>query len=220
MGLPVDDWSRVHEFFGFALSAPEVMMRAALPDESYSELRPRKSTELFQYCQEIVDRDRLASSSSLMSRVTNGVVDGCPLTDQQLNGYTVLLLAAGNETTRNATTGGVIALPQTPGGTEAAVLRSLARRNCRRGDLAVDVTRPELQFARIATTDLEMHRKRIARAIPRCVLSLGQPRRARVRGSLSFRCGAHAELSPGLRLRRALPDSNSSASQPASGTCT
>jgi cytochrome P450 len=40
----------------------------------------------------------------------HGTVDGVPLTDQQLHGYLVLLIGAGNETTRNAITGGVHAL--------------------------------------------------------------------------------------------------------------
>ena len=40
----------------------------------------------------------------------HATIDGAPLTDQQLHGYLVLLVGAGNETTRNAITGGVHAL--------------------------------------------------------------------------------------------------------------
>ncbi len=155
LGLPVDDWERVHQFFGFAFSPREVMMRAALPGESYDELRLRKSTELFQFCQGIADQGRQDTSEGLLGRVATGMVDGCPLTDQQLNGYVLLLLAAGNETTRNATTGGVIALLQHP-----EQLRQLCA-NPSLVDTATEEvlrwTSPVIQFARTATDDVEMH---------------------------------------------------------------
>ena len=159
LGLPVDDWERVHQFFGFGFSPREVMMRSALPGESYDELRLRKSTELFQYCQEIADRGRLDRSGGLLGRVATGEVDGCPLTDQQLNGYVLLLLAAGNETTRNATTGGVIALLQHP-----EQLRRLCADPSSVETAAEEVLRwtsPVIQFARTATDDVELHGRRI-----------------------------------------------------------
>ena len=159
MGLGVDDWERVHRYFGFGFSPREVMMQAALPGESYDELRMRKSTELFQYCQAIADRGRADTSGGLLSRVATGQVDGCPLTDQQLNGYVLLLLAAGNETTRNATTGGAIALLSHPD--------QLARL-CANPDLVETAaeeilrwTSPVIQFARTATDDVELQGQRI-----------------------------------------------------------
>jgi cholest-4-en-3-one 26-monooxygenase len=159
LGLPVDDWARVHQYFGFGFSPPEVMMRSALPGESFEELRLRKGTELFEYCQEIADRGRADRTGGLLSRVATGQVDGCPLTDKQLNGYVLLLLAAGNETTRNATTGGVIALLQHPD--------QLARL-CADPTLVEPATEeilrwtsPVIQFARTATDDVELHGVRI-----------------------------------------------------------
>lgn len=159
MGLPADDWERVHHFFGFSFSPREVMMKAARPGESYDELRMRKSLELFDYCRDIVERGRTDDAGGLVARVVQGEVDGCPLTDQQLTGYMLLLLAAGNETTRNATTGGVIALLQHPDQLE---------RLCNDPSL-VDTaaeeilrwTSPVIQFARTATRDVELDGQRI-----------------------------------------------------------
>jgi cholest-4-en-3-one 26-monooxygenase len=159
LGLPADDWERVHSYFGFVFSPREVMMRAALPGESYEELRLRKSMELSRYCQEIADRGRASTSDGLLGRVATGAVDGCPITDQQLNGYVLLLLGAGNETTRNATTGGVIALLE-----HRDQLELLAGDPSLVDTATEEVLRwtsPVIQFARTATADVELHGQKI-----------------------------------------------------------
>ena len=159
LGLPADDWERVHSYFGFVFSPREVMMRAALPGESYEELRLRKSMELNQYCQEIADRGRADTTDGLLGRVATGAVDGCPLTDQQLNGYVLLLLGAGNETTRNATTGGVIALLE-----HRDQLQLLCDDPSLVDTATEEVLRwtsPVIQFARTATADVELHGQKI-----------------------------------------------------------
>jgi cholest-4-en-3-one 26-monooxygenase len=158
-GLPVDDWERVHQYFGFGFSPPDVMMRSAAPGESFEELRLRKGTELFRYCQEIGARGRSEPPTGLLGRVATGEVGGCPINDQQLNGYVLLLLGAGNETTRNATTGGVIALLQHPEQLQILCADpSLV-------DTAVEEvlrwTSPVIQFARTATADIDLHGQRI-----------------------------------------------------------
>ncbi|MFM8862402.1 MAG: cytochrome P450 [Acidimicrobiia bacterium] len=155
MGLSVDDWERVHHYLGIAFSPEEVMMRSALPDETFDELRMRRGTELYLFCQEIGQRGRTDRSGGLLSSIATGEVDGCPLTDQQLNGYVLLLLAAGNETTRNATTGGVIALLNHPEQLQRLVA------DPELVEPAVEEilrwTSPVIQFARTATADVELH---------------------------------------------------------------
>jgi cytochrome P450 len=159
LGLPADDWERVHGYFGFVFSPRDVMMRAALPGESYEELRIRKSMELNHYCQEIADRGRADTSDGLLGRVATGAVDGCPMTDQQLNGYVLLLLGAGNETTRNATTGGVIDLLE-----HRDQLQLLCDDPSLVDSATEEVLRwtsPVIQFARTATADVELHGQQI-----------------------------------------------------------
>jgi cholest-4-en-3-one 26-monooxygenase len=159
MGLPVDDWSRVHQMTGFSFSTKEVMMRAALPGESYDELRIRRGAEFFQYCGAIADAAKAKHADNLTARIANAAVDGEPLTAQQLYGYLVLLIGAGNETTRNAIAGGVIALLDNPD--QLALL-------CANPELVDTATEeilrwvsPVIQFARTATTDVEMRGQHI-----------------------------------------------------------
>ncbi len=156
MGLPADDWQTVHRMTGFAFSPEAVMMQAALPGESYDELRLRKASEFFRYCGAIATAAKERRADDLPGRVANGAVDGQPLTDQQLDGFILLLLAAGNETTRNAITGGVTALLQNPDQLELL---------CAHPDelvepAAEEILRwvsPVIHFARTAAVDTELH---------------------------------------------------------------
>ncbi len=50
----------------------------------------------------------------LVSELIRGTVDGAPLTDEQLVAYCELLVEAGNETTRNAISGGLLAFCEHP----------------------------------------------------------------------------------------------------------
>ena len=86
----------------------------------------------------------------------HATIDGVPLSDQQLHGYFVLIIAAGNETTRNAITGGVHALLHHPDQRDrlaadpAGMVESAAEEILR-------WTSPVVQFARTATRDYELN---------------------------------------------------------------
>ena len=159
MGLPVDDWSRIHTWTGAFFESDAEVMRLAHAGETVDDLRFRLSMEFYEYCAATANRARADQDGSLTARVATGDVEGQPLTDQQLHGYLVLLIGAGNETTRNAIAGGVIALLQHPD--QLALL-------CERPDLVDTATEeilrwvsPVIQFARTATDDVVLGGKRI-----------------------------------------------------------
>ena len=89
-----------------------------------------------------------------MSVVANGQVNGAPLDPVELLSYYFLLVVAGNETTRNAMTGGMLAFLEHPG--EWQKLRA----NPALLDTAVEEivrwTTPVIQFARTATRDYKL----------------------------------------------------------------
>ena len=159
MGLPATDWSRVHQMTGFSFSTKEVMMREALPGESYDEMRIRRASEFYRYCGEMADRAKASHADNLTAQVANGEVDGAPLTAQQLHGYLVLLIGAGNETTRNALTGGLIELLSNP--EQRALLCADPSLIDTAAEEILRWVSPVIQFARVATTDVEMHGQRI-----------------------------------------------------------
>ncbi len=160
MGLPISDWSRVHQMTGFSFRTKEAMMSEALPGETFDELRVRRASEFYQYCGAIAEAAKEHHTDDLTARVADGRIDGEPLTAQQLHGYLVLLIGAGNETTRNAIAGGVTALLENPD--QLALL-------CANPGLVETATEeilrwvsPVIQFARTATSDVELRGQHIA----------------------------------------------------------
>lgn len=105
-------------------------------------------------------REHGAERGGFIDHMVHHKVAGKTLNDQQLIGYLFLLIAAGNDTTRNALTGGVAALIEHPA--ECARL-------CENPELlpgAVEEilrwTSPVVNFLRTATEDFELAGTRIA----------------------------------------------------------
>jgi cytochrome P450 len=151
LGLPPDDWSKV---FNLTEIVSDEELAEAHPGVNIGELRLQRSAEFQQYLATVIEGCRAAPRNDLAGAVVEGQVDGCPLTGQQLNGYLILLLGAGNETTRNATSRGVTALLQHP----EQMARLVADPSLL--EPAVEEilrwTSPVIQFARTATTDVAL----------------------------------------------------------------
>lgn len=154
MGLPPGDWQRLKQLTNVMIGAPE--SKFFLPGEDRNTGVARAVEEMTQYMVRLV-RDREArgpSGDDLSTQLIHATLYGERLTDQQLQGYLFVVLAAGNETTQNAITGGVHALLQNP------VQRDLL---CKHPELVVSAaeeilrwTSPVLQFARTAVADFEL----------------------------------------------------------------
>ena len=87
--------------------------------------------EVFAYFNELAEQRRKQPGDDIVSEVANGAVDGRALPPVELLSYLFLLVVAGNETTRNAMTGGMLALHRPPGRVEAAPGQRGARRRPR-----------------------------------------------------------------------------------------
>jgi len=94
-----------------------------------------------------------------LSFLARAELDGAPVPDEDLLAFAVLLLVAGNETTRNATSGGLVAFLEHPGEWERlrrdpALLPSAVEEILR-------WTSPVVHFARTATADVELEGQKI-----------------------------------------------------------
>ena len=70
--------------------------------------------EMFNYARELAERRRAEPVDDIVSALVTASVDGESLTDIEFNMFFFLLVVAGNETTRNAISGGMLALSEHP----------------------------------------------------------------------------------------------------------
>ena len=70
--------------------------------------------ELFQYAAVLANEKRANPTDDILSVLTTAEVDGAKLTPAELNMFFFLLVVAGNETTRNLLSGGMLALHENP----------------------------------------------------------------------------------------------------------
>jgi cholest-4-en-3-one 26-monooxygenase len=154
MGLPADDWMRLKTLTNVMIGASEPDFFR--PGETRDEGRVRAVEEMTEYMIELV-RERRAHASSaddLSNLIVHSEIDGKPLTEQQLQGYLFVLLAAGNETTQNAISGGVNALLENPD--QRDLLCSDPGLVVSAAEEILRWTSPVVQFARTAVEDFEL----------------------------------------------------------------
>jgi cholest-4-en-3-one 26-monooxygenase len=154
MGLPAGDWMRLKAITNVLIGAPEPDFFE--PGENRIAGVLRAFEEITEYMIRLVrdHRARGPGGDDLSSLIVHSKIGGKPLTEQQLQGYLFVILAAGNETTQNAISGGVHALLEH---------RDQLDRLCSDPSLVVSAaeeilrwTSPVVQFARTAVEDFEL----------------------------------------------------------------
>ena len=94
----------------------DVLLNSA-ESEKYRNLpfRSPASLEVFEYGRELARQRRGGEGTDLVSKLVNTTPrDGVPLTEQDFDNYFLLLVVAGNETTRHAISHSMLALIQHP----------------------------------------------------------------------------------------------------------
>ena len=112
LDLPREDWKQLyamtHAMTGFA----DVEYQQS--GESVEDTIARGRSEIYQYFSEIARARRANPGDDLVSRLATARVDGALLPDAELMGYYLILIVAGNETTRNAISGGMLGFLENP----------------------------------------------------------------------------------------------------------
>jgi len=110
IGLAPDDWKQILVWSNALVGEIEPDVRR--PGESRRDAGYRSIYEFRCYIEGLIheSRENGASRGGFVDHLVHHKVQGELLNDQQLTGYILLLIAAGNDTTRNAFAGGVAAL--------------------------------------------------------------------------------------------------------------
>ena len=150
LGVPEEEWPRF-----FRWSEAVIPGATDWPEEE----RNRLSAEMVGYLLEAAADRRVAPRDDIISELGAAEVDGDRLTDAELGMFLVQLLVAGNETTRNMMSGGLVGFSETPGSWEALAGRAADGAN-RALPLAVEEmlrwTTPVVAFMRTTTREVEL----------------------------------------------------------------
>ncbi|MEU1389361.1 MULTISPECIES: cytochrome P450 [unclassified Nonomuraea] len=131
--------------------------------EEFKDLpfRSPASLEVFEYGRELAARRRGGHGTDLVSRLVNQEpVDGLPLSDRDFDNYFLLLVVAGNETTRHAVSHAMLALMEHPAQLDR--LRADPALMPRAVDEFLRWASPVYHFRRTATRDVTLHGRRVA----------------------------------------------------------
>jgi len=157
LGVPKQDWNLLFDWTNRIIGAEDPDFK--VEGKTSSQAAMDTMTELFMYFTELVAEKKKNPQDDLTSMFASLEIDGKPLPDIDVLTFCLIIVVAGNETTRNATTGGMLALIQ-----HRDELRKL-QQNPNLMPLAVEEivrwTSPIIHFGRTAQTDFELGGKKI-----------------------------------------------------------
>ena len=119
----------------------------------------RVRREVFDYFHELTEERRRAPQDDLISVLVTAEVDGRRLEREDLDPYYLVLLVAGNETTRNMMTGSVLLLDEHPGEWQRLKAGEVAPRGAI--EELVRMISPIVCMRRTATRDVELHGRQV-----------------------------------------------------------
>ena len=157
LGVPREDWDLLFRWTNEVIGKEDPEYRR--PGETPGQTIKRARGEVHAYFGGLLEARRNEPRDDLMSELMSAEVDGAPLTQQQLILYCELLVEAGNETTRNAITGGLLALSEHP-----AEWEKLRTSSELLPDAVEEILRwvsPISHFTRVATDDYELRGEKI-----------------------------------------------------------
>jgi cholest-4-en-3-one 26-monooxygenase len=157
LGVPREDWDLLFRWTNEVIGKEDPEYRR--PGETPGQTIKRARREVHAYFDRLLEQRRNEPRDDLMSELIRAEVDGAPLTQQQLVLYCELLVEAGNETTRNAISGGLLAFGEHPG--EWQKLRTRPELLPEAVEEILRWVSPISHFTRVATEDYELRGDKI-----------------------------------------------------------
>ncbi|MFQ5416738.1 MAG: cytochrome P450 [Myxococcota bacterium] len=164
LGVPRGEWKQMFRWTNAIVGAEDPEYRLAEnPQASAAAAR----TALFERFLKLAEERRAQPTEDIVSVLANAEADGGPIPPFELLSYFFLLVIAGNETTRNAMSGGLAALIENPG--EFEKLRGDPSLIDSAVEEIVRWTTPVIQFCRTATEDFLLRGQQIRAGESMCL---------------------------------------------------
>ncbi len=148
LGVPIEDRHLVFDWSNRMIGAHDTEY-AATPESGQAA-----AMEFYAYAQQLREQRIAEPRDDIITTLITGEVDGERLDELEFNMFCLLLSVAGNETTRNLTSGGMLALLQHPD--QLRLLRDDRSLLATAVDEMLRWVSPVQYFRRTATTDTEI----------------------------------------------------------------
>lgn len=155
LGVPESDWNLLFDWTNRTIGAGDPEYQE--PGKSPVETAQAAMGELFLYFTKLVEEKRRRPADDLVTLFAHLEVDGQRIPEIDVLTFCLIIVIAGNETTRNGTTGGMLAFIEHP-----EEMRKLQRDLSLLGPAVEEVVRwtsPIIHFARTATCDFPLRDK-------------------------------------------------------------
>ena len=156
LGIPREDWNDMFRLSNMVLGSADPEFQQGATTKETSE---RAVKEMFDYFRRLSEERRRNPKDDFITVLATAEIESEPIRDWELMSYYALLIVAGNETTRNAASGGLLALMEHRGELEKlrenpGLLKSAVE------EIVRWVT-PVIQFCRTPVEDVEVRGTRI-----------------------------------------------------------
>jgi len=112
LGVPAEDRPLVRRWTNEVVGALDPEFHRG--EETAQATQARAVGEMVAYLGDLVARRRAEATGDLLSFLAHARPGGAPVPEEEIIAFAVLLMIAGNETTRNATSGGLVAFLEHP----------------------------------------------------------------------------------------------------------
>jgi cholest-4-en-3-one 26-monooxygenase len=153
MGVPQEDRHLVFDWSNRLIGFDDPEFQTSLEDAQEA------AAEMWGYANQLAEGRRGQEGKDLVTVLVNAEVDGEQLTEMEFDAFFLLLAVAGNETTRNLISGGMLALIEHPE-QRAKLLAEPALLPTAVEEMLRWVT-PVIHFRRTATKDVELRGEKI-----------------------------------------------------------
>ena len=157
LGVPKPDWNLLFDWTNRIIGSadPDFQIEGKTPQEAAQQTM----IELFTYFTNLVEEKKKKPADDLITCFAHAEIDGEPLPFMDVLAWCLIIVIAGNETTRNATSGGMLAFIE-----HQDQLRRLQRDPSLMPSAVEEVIRwtsPIIHFARTATEDVKIRDKQV-----------------------------------------------------------
>jgi cholest-4-en-3-one 26-monooxygenase len=154
LGVPEEERDRIYQLSNRLIGFDDPEFQTSPEDGKVA------ATEMWLYANRLGTARRANPRDDIVSLLVNAEVEGEKLSEMEFNNFFLLLAVAGNETTRNLISGGMLAMLEHP--RELRRLRGDPRLLPTAVEEMLRWVTPVAHFRRTATTDTEIRGQRIA----------------------------------------------------------